>query len=95
MWEMRSHTLAPLTKITSSKVEFECTKIKQGSFDEIKQIVIRDTLLAYMYFNKAFKIHTYASYFQLGAVIIQKVKSIALYGRKLAYSQKRYTVTEK
>ena len=26
MWEIRSHTLAPLTKITPSKVKFKWTK---------------------------------------------------------------------
>ena len=36
-----------------------------------------------------------ASAFQLGAVIIQKGKLVALYGRKLTYDQQRYTVTDK
>ena len=35
-----------------------------------------------MDFNEEFKIHTDASKFQLGAVIIQKGKTIALYIRK-------------
>ena len=39
MWARSSHTLAPLTKITSSKVKFKWTKIEQELFGEIKQIV--------------------------------------------------------
>ena len=48
----------------------------------------RDTLLTYPDFNEEFKIHTDASNFQLGVVIIQKGKTIALYRRKLNYSRK-------
>ena len=48
MWERRSHVLAPLTKIMSTKVKFKWTKIEQYDFDEIKQIVARNTLLACM-----------------------------------------------
>ena len=54
----------------------------------------RDTLLTYPDFNEIFKIHTDASKFQLGAVISQKEKPIAVYIRKLTDSQKRYKVTD-
>ena len=82
MWERLSHKLAPLTNITSSKVEFKWTKIKQYAFDEINRIVDRDTLLTYLYFNETFKIYNDASDFQVGAVINQKEKPIAFYGGK-------------
>ena len=39
MWESCSHTLAPLTNITSGKVKFKYTKIKQDAFVEIKRTV--------------------------------------------------------
>ena len=55
----------------------------------------RDNLLTYMNFIGEFKIHTEAIYFQLGAVISQKGKPIAFYGRKLTDPHKIYTVTEK
>ena len=53
-------------------MKFECTKIKQDAFDEIKRIVARKTLSTYPDFNKMFKIHTNDSAFQLGVVIIQE-----------------------
>ena len=56
----------------------------------MKKIVARNTSLAYLYFNENFKIHTNASDFQLGEIIIQKGKLTAFYIRKLADSQKRY-----
>ena len=95
MWERRSHNFLPLTKITSSKVYFKWTKIEQDKFDEIKLIVACDTLFTYTDFNEEFKIHTDDRYFQLGAVISQKVKPIAFNGRKLTDYEIRYTVTER
>ena len=55
----------------------------------------RTTLLTYPDFNEDFKIHTDASDFKLGAVILQKGKPIALYSIKRTLSQQRYTVTER
>ena len=94
MWPRWSHMLAPLTKLTPIKRNFKWKQVKQDSFDEIKRIVARDTLLTYLGFNKTFKIHTDDSAFQLEAVISQKCKPIAFYSRKLTDAQQRYTVTE-
>ena len=55
----------------------------------------RDNLLDYPDFNEEFKIHTNASDFQLGEVIIHKYKSIYFYNIKLTYAQKIYTVKQK
>ena len=79
IWTRRSHTLAPLTKLTSVERNFEWKKFKQDAFDGINLIVDRDTLSTYPDFNETFKIHTDASAFQLGAVISQKGKTIAFY----------------
>ena len=46
MWERHSHTLATLTKITSGKVKFKWTIIKQDAFEEIKQVTASNVLLA-------------------------------------------------
>ena len=54
----------------------------------------RDTLLNYPDSNETFKIHTNDRAFQLGSVIIQKVKPIAFYSRELTESQQQYKVTE-
>ena len=68
MWPSWSHMLAPSTELTSIKRNFKCTEFEQDSFDEIKWIVSRNTLLTYPDSNETFKIHTDASAFQLGAV---------------------------
>ena len=69
MWPIRSHTLEPLTKITSNKRKFKWTKIEQDAFDEIKRILGHDNLLTYPDFNEVFKIQFNARNFQLGEVV--------------------------
>ena len=87
--------LALLTRLTSINRKFKQAQLKQGAFEKIKLIVVRDTSLTYPYFNKTFKIHTNYSAFQLGAVIIHKFKPIAFYSGNLTGAQKWYTVTER
>ena len=91
---MHSHLLQPLTVLTSNKVKFKWTDVEQKAFDEIKRAVAQDTLLVHPDLNRNFDIHTYAIYYQLGAVIIQKAKPIAFYSHKLSGLQTRCTVTE-
>ena len=55
----------------------------------------RETLLAFLDFNKEFEIHTDASKLQLGSIISQQGKPIEFYSRKLNPAQTRYTTTEK
>ena len=64
MWPRRSHTLAPLTKLTSIKKKFKWTKFEQDAFNGIKRIVARNILFTYPDFNETFKIHNDASMFQ-------------------------------
>ena len=66
----RSHTLAPLTRMTSNKRKFQLVKTEQDAFNEIKRTVARNNLFTYLYFNETFKINTNTSKFQLGSVII-------------------------
>ena len=82
MWPRRSHMLAPLTILTSSKDKFKWTQVEQDAFNKIKNIVDHNTLLTYTDLNEIFKVHTNDSAFQLGAVISQKGKTIAFYSRK-------------
>ena len=93
IWAICSHTLAPLTRIIYSKVKIEWTKSERYAFGANQWIVACYTLLAYPDFYGEFKIHTNATKLQLGAVISQKAKPIALYSIKLTVDQKRYRVT--
>ena len=90
MWYIRSHVLQPLTTLTPNKVKFKCTDVEHEAFDDIKCIVAHETLVSYPDFSKRFDIHTYARDLQLGAVIIQGVKKIVLYSRKMILPQTQY-----
>jgi hypothetical protein len=99
MWFRRSELLAPLTRLTSSKVKFEWHSSHQQDFDKIKKVIGAEVILCYPDFNKPVLFHLYTdqSDHQLGAVIMQDKKqtAIAFYSRKLNTAQKRYTTTER
>lgn len=95
MWIRRSHLLAPLTRLCSKDAKFVFGDKEREAFNAIKQVISKQTLLAYPDFNDKFVIHTDASHTQLGAVISQKGKPIAFYSRKLNDAQTRYTTTER
>jgi RNase H-like domain found in reverse transcriptase len=94
MWRCRSHILAPLTAMCSTKAKFVWTDKEQKAFKDIKAIMSRGTLLAYSDFSKDFHIYTDSSDYQLGAVIMQDDRPLAFYSRKLNSAQKRYTTVE-
>ena len=86
MWKKRSELLAPLTVLTSKNVKYDWKDEHQKCFDTIKCVIEREVLLAYLDFNAPFEIHNDASKQQVGAVISQKVKPIALYSKILSIS---------
>jgi len=95
LYPRRSHILAPLSSMTSSKVKWKWTEEHQNAFDEMKKVIAKETLLAFPDFTKPFEIHTDASKIQLGACISQNNQPIAFYSRKLNDAQTRYTTTER
>jgi Reverse transcriptase (RNA-dependent DNA polymerase)/RNase H-like domain found in reverse transcriptase len=65
MWPQRSHLLAPLSSLTSSKVKWKWTPLHQESFDKMKALMAKETLVTFPDFSKEFEIHTDASALQL------------------------------
>ena len=97
LWPRRSEILLPITELTkgAKKGPITWTPTCEAAFMKMKQLIAKETLLAYPDFNKKFTIHTDASDFQLGAVIMQEGKPLAFYSRKLTTAQRNYTTTEK
>jgi RNase H-like domain found in reverse transcriptase len=91
MWPQRSHLLAPLSSMTSAKVKWKWTPEYQDSFEKMKAIMAKETLVTFPNFTKEIEIHTDASKLQLGACISQGGKPVAFYSRKLMPAQTRYT----
>ena len=95
IWPQRSHILALSTALTSAKVPWKWTEEHQNAFDEMKQVISRETLLAYPNFDEVFDIHMDASLYQLGTCISQNGQLVAFYSWKLNPAQTRYTTTER
>ena len=102
-----SHMVAPLTDLIgkvgqtkttkrnkTKKKSWHWDKIHQEAFDQIKEALSREVMLAYPTYGEVFKIYTDASTRQLGAVIMQKGRPLAFFSRKLNEAQQKYSVTE-
>ena len=68
---------------------------QKKAFDKITRVISKETLLTFPNFNEEFHIYTNATNYQLGTVIMQRSKPLALYSRKLNSAQKQYTTGEK
>jgi hypothetical protein len=61
----------------------------------MKKLMAQETIVTYPNFEIPLEIHMDASAYQLGSVISQKERPIALYLRKLTSAQTWYTTTER
>jgi RNase H-like domain found in reverse transcriptase/Reverse transcriptase (RNA-dependent DNA polymerase) len=93
MWLCRSLILAPLTDLTG-KGTFNWTPVHQKAFDAMKALMVEDVLLCYPDHNLPFQIHTDASDYQLGSVILQQNIPVAFYSHKPSSTQQNYTTIE-
>ena len=57
MWRNHAHTLAPVTKLCSTKVKFKWTDLENSGFISTKKIVGYDVLLSYLHFSERNIIH--------------------------------------
>ena len=63
---------SPIILIDVVKVKWKWTQEHQQSFDQMKALMAKETLLTFSDFNEEFEIHTDASKLQLGACISQR-----------------------
>ena len=107
IWHRRSHIIALLTDLLSEVGHTKVTKAKgtkkkawywsshhQETFEQIKQTLAREVILAYPTYGKPFDIYTDASTRQLGAVITQNGRPLAFFSRKLNSAKMKYSITE-
>ena len=65
----KTHLLAPLSSLTSVKVNWKWTDDHQEAFEQMRALIAKETLLTFPDFSKEFEIHTGAGKLQLGACI--------------------------
>ncbi len=107
LWARRSKMLAPLTSLVgkcgqtktskakgTKKVPWHWDEVHQRAFYHIEATITKDVVLAYPDYSKVFEIYTDASSKQLGAVITQDNRPIALFSWKLSNAQHKYSVKE-
>ena len=67
----------------------------QNAFEALKKAITGEPILALTNLNKPFELHTDASDFAIGGVLMQEDHPIAFESRKLNDTERRYTVQEK
>eukprot|EP00804_Cyclotella_cryptica_P024253 CCRYP_012533-RA/>CCRYP_012533-RA protein AED:0.31 eAED:0.29 QI:0/0/0/0.66/0/0/3/0/253 len=77
------------TKVTRAK-----SMILGHAFDDVKTTIAKDVVLAYPDCSREFEIYTDASSKQLGAVITQGNRPLAVFSRKLLTVRHKYSVTK-
>ncbi len=99
--------LAPLTSLVGEfghtkqskylkvkKALWHWKEVHQKAFDDVKATIAKDVSLAYPDSSQGIEINTDASSKQLGAVIAQNNRYIAIFSRKLSVCQQNYSVTK-
>ena len=86
---------APLTDLLKKKVQWHWGPECQGAFDDLKKAVIEEPILALPDYSKPFELHTDASDFAIGRVLMQEGHPIAYESRKLNDTERRYPVHDK
>jgi hypothetical protein len=88
-WFRLTHTTYRTTK---KGAQFKWMDNCQHSFDKLKRLFTKQTVLAYPDFTIPFEIYTDASNKQIGSAIQQSGRPLAFYSRKLTNAQTHYTV---
>lgn len=86
---------APLTYMLKKNQTWSWDERCQTTFEELKEAVIQEPVLVLPDHTKPYEVHTDASDFALGGVLMQKGHPIAYESRKLNDAEKLYTVQEK
>ncbi|GKV50067.1 hypothetical protein SLEP1_g56783 [Rubroshorea leprosula] len=85
----------PLTDLLKKKVSWEWTAKCQRAFEDLKQAVSQEPVLALPDYGRPFELHTDASDLAIGGVLMQDGHPIAFESRKLNDTERRYPVHDK
>ena len=77
-----------------SKIHWHWNEVHQKAFDDVKATIAKNVTLTYPYYSQGFEIYTDESKRQLGAILTQNSRPIAIFSRKLSVCQQKYSVTK-
>ncbi|KAI5652974.1 hypothetical protein M9H77_30161 [Catharanthus roseus] len=86
---------APLTDLLKKNRPWAWSEDCQRAFEDLKKAICKDPILSLPDYSKSFEVHTDASDFAIGGVLMQDGHPIAYESRKLNETERRYTVQEK
>ena len=86
---------APLTELLKKNKPWVWSEDCRKAFEGLKAAVTEEPVLTLPEFSKTFEIHTDASEFSIGGVLMQDRHPIPFESRKLNKVERRYTVQEK
>ncbi|EIE88431.1 hypothetical protein RO3G_13142 [Rhizopus delemar RA 99-880] len=89
-----SQTAAPMYALLRKDTPFVWSKEADQAFAKLKDIIMTLPTLAYPDPHKPYDVHTDASTFGLGAIIVQDGRPVAFASRTLTPAEKNYTTTE-
>ncbi|KAG1135610.1 hypothetical protein G6F37_012421 [Rhizopus arrhizus] len=89
-----SQTAAPMYALLRKDAPFVWSKEADQAFITLKKIIMTLPTLAYPDPHKPYDVHTDASMFGLGAIIVQNGRPVAFASRTLTPAEKNYSTTE-
>jgi hypothetical protein len=95
MWSLRSHILAPLSLMTSAKVKWKWTPECQDSFEKMKAIIAKETLVTFPNFTKKFEFHTDTSKATIRSLHLIRWQASSILLLQASTSTNLYTTTER
>ncbi|KAL9250909.1 Retrovirus-related Pol polyprotein from transposon 17.6-like protein [Drosera capensis] len=90
-----SAIVSPLTDLLKKNKAWTWTESCQAAFEKLKRVVTSEPVLSLADHSKPFEVHTNASDFAIGGVLMQEGHPIAFESRKLNNTERRYPVHEK
>jgi len=90
----------PITALTRANTPFVWSRQCQDAYDELKERLVTEPILAFPNFTKPFILHTDASDVAIGAVLAQRdeegrEKVIGYASKSMSPAERRYTVSER
>ncbi|XP_019058307.1 PREDICTED: uncharacterized protein LOC104816062 [Tarenaya hassleriana] len=90
-----SSIAAPLSDMLKKDRKWQWTEQCQAAFDRLRTLVSEEPIMVLPDIGKPFEVHSDASDFAIGGVLMQEGHPIAYESRKLNDAEKKYTVQEK